>query len=221
MLAIAAMTFQHHNWCGCTLVANRATRAAASERNFHVHSLCALTFMTDKRCNSGHSLGQRISQSSSRVKSRSLHPPRYWWVLLEFRNCGIHLVPRLRVGNENVHLRPKPARIVKASCQNSHKRRITSFKFASSNPRPAFGTKSALMFPESNAGRKMVAQLSARQSKCLSRKQHPGSESGASPLLTIATMAFEHHDRLRTAFVSNRAAGTATSKRYFHIYCFG
>jgi hypothetical protein len=34
-----------------------------------------------------------------------------WRILLKFRNRGIHLVPWLRVGNENVHLGLEPSRI--------------------------------------------------------------------------------------------------------------
>src|SRR6266481_583614 len=31
-------------------------------------------------------------------------------------------------------------------------------------------------------------------------------------------MTFEHHDWLASAFVTNRAAGTTTSERYFHVF---
>ena len=140
----------------------------------------------------------------------------YWRILFEFRNRGIHLVPRLRVGNENIHLRLKPARIIKASSQDSHKGRFYSFKFASRNSGSAFRTKTAFMFASPDAGREMVTQLSADQSKRLSRQQQPGSESAAGPLLAIATMTLKHHDRLSVAFVPNRATRAATGKRSVH-----
>ncbi len=151
-----------------------------------------------------------------RVKLVSLF---FWWrrVLLKFRDRGIHLVPRLRIRNENIHLRLKPTRIVQRASQDSDKRRISSLKFASRNTRPAFGTKTTFMFSAPDTGCEMVTQLSVRQSKCRFRQQQPGNESAASHVLTIATMAFEHHDRLGSAFVSNRAAGAASSERYFHV----
>jgi hypothetical protein len=144
----------------------------------------------------------------------------FWWrrILLEFRNRGIHLVPWLRIRNEEIHLRLEPARIIERASQDSHKLRFCSFKFASRNTRSAFGTKTAFMFSSPDTGREMVTQSSACQSKRLSRHQHPGSESAASHLLTIATMALKHHDRLRNAFVANCAARTAASERYFHVH---
>lgn len=142
----------------------------------------------------------------------------FWWrrILLEFRNRGIHLVPWLRIRNEEIHLRLEPARIIERASQDSHKRRFCSFKFASRNTRSAFRTKTAFMFSSPDTGREMVTQSSACQSKRPSRHQHPGSESAASHLLTIATMALKHHDRLRNAFVANRTAGATAGERYFH-----
>src|SRR5438094_9027880 len=139
-------------------------------------------------------------------------------ILIELRNCGIHLVPRLGVRNEDVHLWLKPARIIETASQDSHKGRFYSFKFASCNPGPAFRTETASMFASSDAGREMVTQLSAWESKRFSRQQQPGSESAASPLLAIAAMALKHHDRFRGAFVTNRAARAAAGKRYFHSF---
>jgi len=63
----------------------------------------------------------------------------------------------------------------------------------------------------------MVTQLSARYSKRLRRHQDSSSESAAGHSLAITTMTFEHHDRLRSTFVADRAAGTATGKRDFHV----
>ena len=137
-------------------------------------------------------------------------------ILIELRNCGIHLVPRLGVRNEDVHLWLKPTRIIEAASQDSHKGRFYSFKFASRNSGSAFRTKTAFMFASPDAGREMVTQLSADQSKRLSRQQQPGSESAAGPLLAIATMTLKHHDRLSVAFVPNRATRAATGKRNLH-----
>jgi hypothetical protein len=158
--------------------------------------------------------------SDSATKAVKLVSLFFWWrrILLEFRNRGIHLVPWLRIRNEEIHLRLEPARIIERASQDSHKLRFCSFKFASRNTRSAFGTKTAFMFSSPDTGREMVTQLSACQSKRPSRHQHPGSESAASHLLTIATMALKHHDRLRSAFVPNGTARTAPTERYFHSF---
>src|SRR5262249_1531616 len=124
---------------------------------------------------------------------------------------GIHLIPRLRVRNENVHLRLKPTRIIQCAGQNSDGLRLL-FKFAAGNERSAFRTKTALVFSSADAGRKMVAQLSARQSKRFCGHHHCGSKSAASQSLAIATVTFEHHGRLSGAFITNCAAGAATGK---------
>lgn len=72
------------------------------------------------------------------------------------------------------------------------------------------------MFASSDAGREMVTQLSARQSKRLCRHQHGRSESTATDLLAVTAMAFQHHDRLGRAFVANCATDAAAGERYFH-----
>ena len=109
----------------------------------------------------------------------------------------------------------KPTRIIQGAGQNSDELRLL-FKFAAGNSRSAFGTKTALVFSAGNAGRKMVAQLSARQSKRLGWHQHCGNKCAARQLLAITTMAFEHHDWLASAFVTNRAACAAVGKRNLH-----
>jgi hypothetical protein len=124
----------------------------------------------------------------------------------------------LRVRNENIHLGSKPTRIIKTAGKDSHEWRITRFKFGSCKSRPAFGTITAFMLASSDAGREMVTQLSARQSKRLCRYQDCGNKSAATHLLAIAAMAFQHHDRFCSTFVTNRAAGAATGERYFHIH---
>src|SRR6266498_498917 len=84
-----------------------------------------------------------------------------WWVLPEFRNCGIHLIPRWRVRNKNIHLRVKPTRVIQAAGQDSDKLRIACFKFASRNSGTAFRTKTAFVFPARQARGEMITQLSA------------------------------------------------------------
>src|SRR4029077_14334446 len=88
----------------------------------------------------------------------------YWRILLEFWNLRIHLIPRLRIRNEEIHLRLEPAGIIQSAGQDSHKLRFSSLKFASRNSRPAFGTKTAFVFSSPDAGCEMVTQSSACQS---------------------------------------------------------
>jgi hypothetical protein len=135
------------------------------------------------------------------------------WILLEFRNRRIHLVPRLGFRNEDVHLWLKPARIIQTAGQDSDKRRIALFGFGSGHSRPALGTKTALVLSSSDAGGEVVMQLSARHSKRLCRHQHRGSEPASGCVLAISTMTFQHHDRLRIAFVTNCSAGTPSLER--------
>jgi hypothetical protein len=72
------------------------------------------------------------------------------------------------------------------------------------------------MFSARSARREVIAQLSARQSKRLRRRQYCRSESAASHVLAIATMALKHHDWFSSNFVANRTAGIAAGERYFH-----
>jgi hypothetical protein len=48
--------------------------------------------------------------------------------------------------------------------------------------------------------------------------KHAGSKSAPGRLLTIATVAFKHHDWLSVGFVTNRPARAAASERYFHVH---
>jgi len=73
------------------------------------------------------------------------------------------------------------------------------------------------MFASSDAGREMVTQLSARQSKRLCRHQHGRSESAATDLLAVTAMAFQHHDRLCSALVTNRTADAAAGEGIFIV----
>src|SRR5262249_39729330 len=102
--------------------------------------------------------------------------------------------------------------------EHSDKRRFTCFKFRSGNSRPAFGTKTAFVFSSPNAGCEVIMQLSARQSKRLCWHHDCGRESAARHLLAIATVTFEHHDRLCSNLVTNRAARAAAGEWNFHFW---
>ena len=131
-------------------------------------------------------------------------------VILEFRNRGIHLVPRLRVGNEEVHLRLEPTWVVQCSRQHSDEGRIARFRFGAGHSRSAFGAKTALVFSRADARREMVTQLSACNSKSISRNHDRGGTRAARHVLAIAAMTVDHHHRFGGDFVTNGAAGAAS-----------
>src|SRR5262245_66504061 len=62
----------------------------------------------------------------------------------------------------------------------------------------------------------MVAQLSFGQTKRGRRHKQTSDKSTASYSLTIAAVTLKGHDGLSRAFVTNRTAYTAASKRKFH-----
>src|SRR5262249_26825179 len=69
-----------------------------------------------------------------------------WRISFEFRNRWVHLVPRLRVRNKNVHLRFEQTGVVQAARQHTEKGRISFFKLSTGDAGSTFGTKTALMF---------------------------------------------------------------------------
>src|SRR5262245_38859753 len=115
--------------------------------------------------------------------------------MLEFRNRRIHLIPRLGVGNKNVHLRMKPAWIVKAASRDSDHAGGMLIKFSTGQPRAALRAKTALVFPTSHARREMIAQLPFRQMKCGLRQQQSREERATGHPLAVAAMTLEHYDR--------------------------
>src|SRR5206468_4192975 len=111
-----------------------------------------------------------------------------------FRNCRVHLIPRLRVRNENIHLRAKPAWIIQAAGGDSDKSRGSLVGFAASDSRAAVRTKAAFVFAACQARCEMVAQLSLRQTKCRRGHEQTGDESAARHSLAVAAMTLERDD---------------------------
>src|SRR2546423_10800646 len=101
-------------------------------------------------------------------------------ILLELRNRRIHLVPRLCVRNENIHLRFEHSGVVQAARQHTDKGRLSFFKLSSGHAGSTFRTKTAFMFSASDTWCEGVTQLSLRYSKRLSRKQDCGGVSAPS-----------------------------------------
>src|SRR5688572_30113179 len=82
-----------------------------------------------------------------------------------FRNSRIHLVPRLGVRNEEVHLRTKPAWIVQAPRGHSHETRCPFVGFSASQSGSTVATEAALVFSTREARREMIPKLPLRQPK--------------------------------------------------------
>src|SRR5262245_62888 len=64
----------------------------------------------------------------------------------------------------------------------------------------------------------VVAQLALGQTKSSGRHQKSGNESATGHLLTIATVALEHHDRFGRTFVANCSAKTTTHEGNFQVH---
>src|SRR5262249_57451370 len=92
-----------------------------------------------------------------------------WRILFEFRNRWIHLVPRLRIRNKNVHLRFEPTGVIQAARQHTDKGRISFFKLSTGDAGSTFGTKTAFMFFALDTSCLVVAQLSLLYSKFITR----------------------------------------------------
>lgn len=133
-------------------------------------------------------------------------------IKFKFRNCRIHLIPWLDIGNEKIHLRTKPAWIIQAASGDSNESCGAFIRLSSSQPRAAFGTEAALVSAARHARCEMVAQLPQRQAECRYWYQQAGNESATGYLLAITAVAFEHHNWFSGAFVTNRSAHAAASK---------
>jgi|SRR5581483_713820 len=138
------------------------------------------------------------------------------WIKFVFRNSRIHLVPRLSVGNEKVHLRTEPAWTIQAASGDSNESGRPFIGLSASQPRAAFGTKAALVPSAGQARCEMVTQLPLRQAECRNGDQQARDESAAGHLLAITAVTLEHHDGLCRAFVTNRSANATASKRKLH-----
>jgi hypothetical protein len=100
--------------------------------------------------------------------------------------------------------------------QNANKVPRLIRRFRAGNARAALRAKTAFVLSAGQAWSEMIAQFTSGQLKRLCRHEHGGREPATRDVLAIATMAFEHHNWLSRAFVTNRAANAATSKRNLH-----
>jgi hypothetical protein len=72
----------------------------------------------------------------------------------------------MRVTNEEIHLRTKPAWVVQAAGGDSDDPTRPLIGFSAGDPGAAFGAKAAFVFATCKAVREMVTQLSFREPKC-------------------------------------------------------
>src|SRR5256714_11551243 len=105
---------------------------------------------------------EAVPDKSTRASSEILVLFATWerWILLELRNRRIHLVPRLCVRNENIHLRVEHSGVVQAARQQTDKGRISFCKLSSSDTGSTFRTKTAFMFSTPDTWCEVVAQFS-------------------------------------------------------------
>jgi hypothetical protein len=86
-------------------------------------------------------------------------------IFLELRERRVHVVPRLRVGGEDMISRVKPTRVIQARCINSDDLRGALSVFATSKTRTTLGAKTALMLETHLAVREMIARHTFSKSK--------------------------------------------------------
>ena len=133
-----------------------------------------------------------------------------------FRNCRVHLVPRLCVETKKSICGRNPlgsSRLAAVTPTNPVGRLVG---LPAGNSRAAFSAGAALVFAAARARSEMVAQLPLGQTECWRRHQQAGDESAAGQLLAVSAVALEHHDRFSRAFVTNRPARAAAGKGNFH-----
>src|SRR6478736_1457859 len=117
-----------------------------------------------------------------------------WWILIELGNAGVHLIPRLRIGNKEIHLRPEPIRIIKAASGDADRATRALLKFTAGDARATLGAKAALVSATGEAWRDVIFQLALGQAKGRRRHQHAGQERPTRHLLAITAVALEHHE---------------------------
>ena len=81
----------------------------------------------------------------------------------EFRKRRIHLIPRLRVRSENIHLRTKPTGIIQAACVDPDDFRCAFGIFSTGQSRAALSAKTSLVLTDGRALRKMVVWRATRK----------------------------------------------------------
>ena len=84
----------------------------------------------------------------------------------ELRQRHIHCIPRLRVRDEEIHLRTKPTGIIEASRRDTQELFIRAeIAFTARDARTAVGAKAALVLATSETRREVIFQLAFGQAK--------------------------------------------------------
>ena len=134
------------------------------------------------------------------------------------RNCWVHVIPRLCIRHEKIHLRAKPARIVQTAGGDADNAGVSFIRFCAGESRTAVGAEAAFVLAARQARREMIAQLPLRQPKGRSGHEQAGDEAAAGHPLAIAAVAFEHHDRFSRTFVANCSTHASIGKGNVHRF---
>jgi len=92
-------------------------------------------------------------------------PALHWRIGLVFWNRRIHLVPRLRVRREDIHLGLKPAGIIQAAGIDSDHPACALRIFSAGQTRAALGTETALVLATRGALCEMITRRTACESE--------------------------------------------------------
>src|SRR5579862_855993 len=128
--------------------------------------------------------------------------------MLELRNCRVELIPWLRVGDVDVELRPKDARVVQARRSDAN----AAVALAAGNAAAALGAKSTLILSSRHTFGEVIAEFAFRQRERTFREVHHRQISAARNVLAIAAVAVAHYHRLGIAYVSYGSADAAALK---------
>src|SRR5262245_57668302 len=123
-------------------------------------------------------------------------------ILFVLRNHRVHVIPWLRVGCEDVHLRTKPTWVIETASEDANDPRWLVLLFGACDPRAALRAKAAFVLAARQARCEMITQLPFFQLERLSQQQNGCSKPDTRDLLAIHAMALEHHNRFSLAFVA-------------------
>ena len=126
----------------------------------------------------------------------------------------LHQVPLLRVADKDVHGGLKPTRIVQARSSDADDSVVRILR--AGQARTAFGAEAAKIMSAVEARRGVMLNRAFDNFECFERYDDRGNVRPTGDLLAIPAMAFEHHQRLGAAFISDLAANTAACKGKIH-----
>jgi len=141
---------------------------------------------------------------------RSAHGFWRHWILVMFRQRGIHEIPRLRVAGPHVPRGLKPTRIVQARGVNAAELRV-GIEFGN-HRRPAVRAEPAMDVPATRTLRPKESRRALQQLHRFNWHNDRRHKPRASEALAIAAVALNHANRFDGTIVANRAARTSSGK---------